>query len=154
MLTFYFRSAVNVNSFLMYRASRSIAMGDIEKLCLLARKYVVPIMWSHGYPSIHMIINELFKGVDDEEMPKPPFTRDRRHGNNMLYNRIYDMGYDPNLRIVDDGFTKVFESREAAYADLSGLKPIRAELLQERYDVFRANVDNLHVVVTIKKKRQ
>ena len=88
MLTFYFRSAVNVNSFLMYRASRSIAMGDIEKLCLLARKYVVPIMWSHGYPSIHMIINELFKGVEDEEMPKHPFTRDGRHGNNMLYKMM------------------------------------------------------------------
>ncbi|MGN0704191.1 MAG: molybdopterin-binding protein [Lentihominibacter sp.] len=122
-------------------ASRSIAMGDIDKLCSLARKYVVLIMWSHGYPSIPMIINELFKGVDDEEMPKPPFTRDRRHGNNMLYNRIYDMGYEPNVRIVDDGFTKVFGSREEAYADLSVLKPIRAELLQERYDVFKANVD-------------
>ena len=72
----------------MYRASRSIAMGDIEKLCLLARKYVVPIMWSHGYPSIHMIINELFKGVDDEEMPKHSFARDGRHGNNMLYKMM------------------------------------------------------------------
>lgn len=122
-------------------ASRSIAMGDLEKLCSLAKKYVVLIIWSHGCPSIPMIINDLFKGVDDEEMPKPPFTRDRSRGNNMLYNRIYDMGYNPNLKVVDDGFTNVYGSREEAYRDLAGLKPMDQKLLEKRYDVFKANVD-------------
>ena len=32
--------------------------------------------------------------------------KDRRLGYNVFYNMVYDLGYDPNIKIVTDGFTK------------------------------------------------
>jgi ribosomal protein L20 len=32
--------------------------------------------------------------------------RDRRLGYNVFYNMVYDLGHDPNIKIVTDGFTK------------------------------------------------
>ncbi len=121
-------------------ASRSIAMGDIERLCGLAKKYVVLIIWSHGCPSIPMIVGKLFAGTDEREKhrPGPPFSRDRRLGNNLLYNRIYDMGYNPNLNVVEDGFTKTYPGRQAAYEDLARLKP---ELKDDKRHIFQRNAD-------------
>ena len=120
-------------------ASRSIALQDIEKMTSYARKYAAIVIWAHGYPSIPAITGELFKGTgeNDTARPGPPVMKDRRVGNNLWYNRIYDMGYEPNLRIVDDGFTKKYESREKAYDDLSGLS--HEEI--SRWDVFRQNTD-------------
>lgn len=122
-------------------ASRSVGMGEISKLTSLAKKYAVIIIWSHGCPSIPVITGALFEGTEEkgEERPlRPPMKRDRRLGNNLLYNRIYDMGYNPNLNVVEDGFTKTYESREAAYEDLMKLRP---GMKADKLAVFQANVD-------------
>lgn len=67
-------------------------------------------------------------------MPKPT---DRRIGYNIFYNKVYDMGYDPNCRILDDGYYAVYASREDAYADLKILSD--QEIVEEAR--YRANVD-------------
>ena len=122
-------------------ASRSVGMGDISRLVKMAKKYVVLIIWSHGCPSIPMIIEELFKGIDEGKRPGPHFSRDRRLGNNILYNRIYDMGYNPNLNVVEDGFTKDYESRQAAYEDLIRLKPDTSGMGKDAINIFKENTD-------------
>lgn len=122
-------------------ASRSIALHDIEKMTSFARRCAAIVIWAYGYPSIPAVTGELFKGTGSgaDSRPGPPVMKDRRLGNNLWYNRIYDMGYDPNLRIVDDGFTKIYESREEAYDDLARLSPAEDPVI--RWDVFRQNTD-------------
>lgn len=122
-------------------ASRSVGMGDINRLAKMAKKYVVLIIWSHGCPSIPMIVGELFRGIDKGKRPGPHFSRDRRLGNNLLYNRIYDMGYNPNLNVVEDGFTKDYESRQAAYEDLIRLKPDTSGMGEDAINIFKENTD-------------
>lgn len=122
-------------------ASRSVGMRDLEKLCNLANKYVVIVIWSYGYPSIPEITGKLFEGAEDES--KKPFRprfpkRDRRLGNNLLYNKVYDMGYEPNLKIVKDGFKKNYSSKDEAYEDL---KLLGKNLDQDKMDRFKYNAD-------------
>jgi hypothetical protein len=50
---------------------------------------------------------------------------------------IYDMGYEPNIRVVTDGFTKDFASKEEAYRDLWQLNSISGTIPP----VFRENCD-------------
>jgi len=123
-------------------ASRSVGMGDLMKLSSMAKKYTVLIIWSHGFPNIPVISGYLFEGTEGpDERPRhfhPMHGRDRRLGNNLLYNRVYDLGFNPNLKIVDDGFTKDFASREEAYDDLRRLRP---SLADDKIPVFKANVD-------------
>ncbi|HSW35441.1 MAG TPA: class I SAM-dependent methyltransferase [Candidatus Limnocylindrales bacterium] len=117
-------------------ASRSIGIYDIKKLSRFARKYVVIISWANA-PYIPMILNELFAGVESvRTFPLMPI--DRRIGYNISYNMVYDLGYDPNIKIVLDGFTKDFASREEAYADLWKLQGVTPEIPP----VFKKNVDN------------
>lgn len=133
-------SASDIETHDIVIASRSIAMSDIERLCSLARKYVVLIIWSHGCPSIPQIIGKLFEGLEERRMG-PPVQKDRRLGNNLWYNRIYDMGYNVNLNIVEDGFTKDYASREEAYQDLARLKPELAQMGADKQQIFRNNTD-------------
>ena len=129
---------VNLQKHDIVICSRSAALGDIEKMTQLANKYVVNIIWSHGFPSIPAIIARLFAGTGEEMRAGPPMNRDRRLGNNVFYNIIYDKGYEPNLRVVEDGFTKNYPSRQAAYDDLRTLRPAFPE---DKLPVFQANVD-------------
>jgi len=122
-------------------ASRSVGMRDLKKLCDLANKYVVIVIWSHGCPSIPEITGKLFEGAEKESdrhfRPKFP-PRDRRLGNNLLYNKVYDMGYNPNLKIVNDGFKKEFKNKEDAY---SNLRKLGKNLDENKDNIFRQNVD-------------
>jgi SAM-dependent methyltransferase len=121
--------------------SRSPGMKDIMKLSKLARKYVVLINWSNNAPCIPMIVGFLFDGTEEEDDEKQRVKyscRDRRLGNNLLYNRIYDLGFNPNLKIVEDGFTKDFNSREEAYEDLRRLRP---NMPANKMPIFKKNVD-------------
>ena len=127
--------------------SRSAGLGDLIKLSGMAKKYVVTVGWSHGYPNIPTIIGKLFAGMDENKDPDAAPTMpetDRRLGNSLMYNRVYDMGFNPNLRIVDDGFTKTFSNREEAYADLLRLHAVYHLAngpAADQLDIFRANVD-------------
>lgn len=122
--------------------SRTIALGDIDELAALARKYVVLDIWANGAPPIPAIIGRLFKGTHEDEdhhhRPPGPGGMDRRFGNNVFYNLIYDHGYDPNVKIVEDGFEKTFASREDAYADLRQLDP---KMSESKIDVFKENLE-------------
>lgn len=121
--------------------SRSVGMRDIMKLSELARKYVVLIIWNNNAPCIPMIVSFLFEGTEEEGEEKRNFKfgrQDRRLGINLLYNRIYDLGFNPNLKIVEDGFTKDFSSRKEAYEDLRRLRP---NMSADKMPVFKNNVD-------------
>jgi len=127
--------------------SRSAGLNDLVRLSALAKKYVVTVIWAHGYPNIPTTIGKLFEGMEESRSPGAPQSMpvtDRRLGNNLVYNRVYDMGFDPNLRIVDDGFTKTFASREEAYDDLLRLRAIYRSAQKPAEDqmrIFRSNVD-------------
>jgi hypothetical protein len=62
---------------------------------------------------------------------------DRRLGNNVLYNRIYDLGYDVNIKIVDDGFERTFKDEKEAIKELRKLGP---KFPDSKLKVFRKNV--------------
>ena len=116
-------------------ASRSIGGQDIRKTASFARKYVVLIAWANA-PNIPMIISDLFKDVG--EAPQFPSMRmDRRFSYNMDYNIIYDLGFEPNVRIVTDGFTRTFFCRDEAYSELWKLREIPGVIPL----VFKQNVD-------------
>lgn len=116
-------------------ACRCMAMGDIEKLSACAQKYAAIVCWANA-PSIPEILGHLFEGAV-EGKPFVPRPADRRIGYNIFYNKVYDMGYDPNCRILDDGYYAVYASREDAYADLKILSD--REIVDEAR--YHANVD-------------
>ena len=115
-------------------ASRSVGMQDLSKLNAFARKYVVVIAWANS-DCIPDILAELFHGADGQE--RESRYRDRRVGYNVLWNTAYDMGVEPNIRIVPDGFTKDYADREQAYADLGRLGCV----LPGKEGIFQSNVD-------------
>lgn len=115
-------------------ASRSVGMHDLKKLNQFAKKYAVLVCWANA-PSIPEISGYLFEGVEDK--PRPRMMRDRRLGYNVTYNMVYDLGLDPNIRIVTDGFTKDFANAQEAYDDLRKL----GEVPSDKEDIFRRNVD-------------
>jgi hypothetical protein len=111
-------------------------MQDVKKVASFAKKYVVIIAWANA-PNIPVVVGDLYDGVEGVRK-FPPIRIDRRIGYNITYNTIYDMGYDPNIRIVIDGFTKDYSSREEAYNDLWRLqKPDDITPPQ----IFNSNVD-------------
>lgn len=125
-------------------ASRTPAMNDIEKLSSLANKYVAIVIWANA-PSIPEIIGTLFKGtIPDEELypPKsvhPQMMHDRSNGYNTIFNNVYDLGYEPNIKILTDGFIKEFINRDEAYDFLLSLKP---ELSNDKKIIAKRNFDN------------
>jgi SAM-dependent methyltransferase len=116
-------------------ASRSPGMTDLKKTCSFAKKYVVLIAWANA-PNIPAILGDLFKGVNPTPRRQRP-PPDRRLSYNITYNQVYDMGYEPNIRIVKDGFSREYASREAAYRDLWRLREAGSELAPQ----FKRNVD-------------
>lgn len=116
-------------------ASRSTGSSDIKKVSSFARKYVVVIAWANA-PNIPTVVGDLFIGIEQTRRFQP-MKIDRRIGYNLIYNSIYDLGYEPNIRIVVDGFTKDYPSREEAYKDLWQLNTIPGEIPP----IFRQNVD-------------
>jgi SAM-dependent methyltransferase len=117
-------------------ASRSVGMKDILKLNRFAEKYCVVIAWANA-PCIPDILNDLFAGTSGAMGGRGLMRRDRRLGYNVTYNMVYDLGFDPNINIVTDGFTSDFSSRREAYDTLRQLKKIDdAEM-----PVFQKNLD-------------
>ena len=115
-------------------ASRTTALADLIKLNALANKYVFILCWAKN-PSLKHVHDALFYGVDDAMRSIPPMNR--LLGYNVNFNLLYDMGVNPNVKIVADGFHCDYESREAAYNDLRTLHPVP----EDREKVFRKNVD-------------
>lgn len=126
-------------------ASRNMALQDPVKLSSFANKWVGIIIWSFGAPPIPAIRGKLFKGLDDSNHVghRPPMgmmgVGDRRLGNNVWYNRIYDLGYEVNMRVVEDGYKRVFASRDDAYAELAKLRS--EEIPNDKMEIYKSNVD-------------
>ena len=116
-------------------ASRSVGFQDLIKLNAVARKRAYIMCWANG-PSLKEIFDDLFLGVDDSIQPRR-MVQDRNFGYNIMFNMVYDLGFDPNIRIVADGFEREYQSREEAYRDLAALNPFEAE----KMPIFQKNVD-------------
>lgn len=115
-------------------ASRTTALADLIKLNALADKYVFILCWTKS-PSLKEVHDALFYGVDDALRPMPPMNR--LLGYNVNFNLLYDMGVNPSVKVVTDGFHCDYENREAAYDDLRTLHPVP----RDREEIFRRNVD-------------
>lgn len=119
-------------------ASRSVGMYDLYKLNAFAKKYAVVIAWAND-DSIPHILNELFVGTRPSESLMPTMSRDRRFGYNIVWNQVYDMGANPNIRIVKDGFRKTFADDTSANAYLRQLRPFD----DAYFPVFQRNLEPL-----------
>ena len=115
-------------------ASRSVGMHDILKLNAAAKKHVFVLSFAQR-PSLKEVRDSFFYGVSDDVTPMMPLNR--MFGYNIMFNMLYDMGIDPSIRIITDGFHKDFKSREQAYDDLRTL----CDFEREKEAVYRANVD-------------
>ncbi len=117
-------------------ASRSPGGQDIKKVSSFARKYVVFIGWANA-PHIPILVGGLFEGVEGARQFPLMMNTKRDAGYNVTYNMVYDMGYDPNIKIVEDGFSWDYDSKEDAYKDLWKFDKIPGKIPP----VFKKNVD-------------
>ena len=121
-------------------ASRSVGMHDMIKLNSFANKYCAIVCWANS-DSIPDVLNGLFEGTSGAMLGpggrKARPRQDRRLGYNVMWNIAYDLGFDPNINIVTDGFTKTFKTREEAYNYLRCLRKIE----DNEMPIFKKNVD-------------
>lgn len=115
-------------------ASRSVGLHDLVKLNAAARKYVFLLSFAQS-PSLKQARDSLFIGASPDIRPIPPMNR--MLGYNITFNMLYDLGIDPAVQVVTDGFTSNYKSRLEAYDDLRVLCDFPAE----NEAVFRDNVD-------------
>lgn len=115
--------------------SRTEAMRDLERVSKVARRLVAVVIWANA-PSIPPILDRLFAGTSggEERRMRP---QDRRVAYNLMFNIVYDLGYEPNIHIVTDGFTKDFESPEAAYSYLGRIR----DIAPGKESIFQQNVN-------------
>ncbi len=116
--------------------SRSAGLQDLKKLSSFSDRIAAIVIWANA-PSIPEPLEKLFTGTGSGNRRPRPGRNDRRVGYNLFYNIVYDLGYEPNVHVVDDGFTFEYASREEAYSDLS----IIGEIDPDKMDVFQRNVD-------------
>ncbi|HBG22745.1 MAG TPA: class I SAM-dependent methyltransferase [Peptococcaceae bacterium] len=115
-------------------ASRSVGLQDLIKLNSAANKYVFILSFANS-PSLKEVQMSFFEGISEEKLPD--VRMNRMFGYNIMFNILYDLGIDPNLKVVKDGFTRKYDSRQDAYDDLRQLD----EVTREREPIFRKNVD-------------
>ncbi|WP_090671048.1 class I SAM-dependent methyltransferase [Paenibacillus tianmuensis] len=115
-------------------ASRTVALKDIKRLNQLAKKYVFLLSFANG-PSLRSIQLDLFRGVRGNL--QLDFKENRQLGYNIRFNMLYDLGIDPSVVIVKDGFEKSFRNKIEAYDDLRTLGTVD----EDQEQLFRQNVD-------------
>lgn len=124
--------------------SRTAALGDLERVTTFARKRVAMIVWANA-PSIPPLLDRLFAGA--QKGPRGGWRwggPDRRLAYNVSFNVVYDLGYEPNVVIVPDGFTRRFATAQEEYDYLRDLRPMLPGADAEA--AFRANVDHFTTV--------
>ena len=142
-------------------SSRNPSMFDVEKLTSLANRMVALQIFADA-PSIPALIGVLFSGCGDDFLKGPFDPRSQHRGEPAglapgphggpgdqasngtptnaradsayikLVRRVYDAGYDPNVRILPERFRKSFRTREAALEFVCSIKPDLAEGHEER----------------------
>lgn len=124
-------------------ASRTVALKDVVKLNNMANKYVYLLSFSQ-YPSLRDVQMELLEGIRGIEKRKIDAVKGRMFGYNVTFNLLYDLGIDPMVKVVDDGFERYYDSKEEAYNDLRQVAVEFGEdyaLTDEEEALFRQNVD-------------
>lgn len=137
-------------------ASRSVGLGDIEKLNKIAKKYVVLMCFFES--SLREIWQGFLQGVaepkqrldlsgrqnlasvrdiNEQKRREEARENDRMFGYNVSFNMLYDMGANPNVHIVQDIYEKEFASREEAYEHFR----FAGEIPADKERIYRANVD-------------
>lgn len=117
-------------------ASRSVGLNDIDKLNLIAKKYVVLMCFFES--SLRQIAQNFLVGVREQKLPTRPCKEDERtFGYNITFNLVYDMGANPNIRIITDIYEKDFQSREQAYEFFRFL----GEIPKDKEKIYKENVD-------------
>ncbi len=116
-------------------ASRSVGMFDLLKLNQLATKYVFVMSFANA-PSLREIQLDFLEGITDISfsLSRPD---DRLFDYNLTFNMVYDMGANPSVVVLDDGFEAYYPSKEEAYDALRFV----GEILPEHEERYRANVD-------------
>ena len=114
-------------------ASRSVGLFDIKKLCKFAKKYVVMTSFLMDYPSLKTFWQDFLKGIKDENEAG---LSDRRFGYNFIFNIAYDMGANPNLKIIDTIFERDFASLEEAFSYFRFV----GEIAPEKEEIYKENV--------------
>jgi len=118
-------------------SSRSGGPAHLDKIISFSKRLVVFQGFANS-PSLPETFGKIFEGCSDA--PKYSFfgwNRDRRLSYNIEYNRIYDLGYEPNIVIMPDQFTAVFDTKEAAYEYILPLGHVD----EDKMDIFKANMD-------------
>ena len=82
-----------------------------------------------------MIYEDLYDGV--RPVRKSDERGLRMFGYNILFNTLYDMGIDPTVEFLEDGYSKDYANRLAAYGDLLTM----GKVPKTRQERFFANID-------------
>ena len=61
---------------------------------------------------------EMLTGIQGIQKRKIDPVKERMFGYNVTFNQLYDLGIDPFLKVIEDGFERVYNSKEEAYEDL------------------------------------
>ena len=124
-------------------ASRSVGLKDIIKLNNTATKYAYLLSFT-GYPSLRDVQMEMLTGIRGIKKRQVNEEQSRMFGYNITFNLLYDLGIDPMVQVVEDGFERTYESKEEAYDDLRQVTVElgeNADLTDEEENLFQQNVD-------------
>lgn len=121
--------------------SRSVGLHNLKKLSSFANRITAIVSFANA-PTIPQLLSNIFEGTTAEngDTHKPPYAAygaDRRINYNVLFNIAYDLGYEPNINVVEDGFTKDYASKEEAYEDIISLGKVD----EDKRDIYRNNLD-------------
>lgn len=116
-------------------ASRSVGLFDLIKLNKIAKKYAIILNFANA-PSLREIQLSFLEDIVDIKMSFT-MTNSRAFGYNVTFNMLYDLGAEPNVLILDDGFEAFYDSKEEAYEDLKFLGEIPKSLENK----FHQNID-------------
>ena len=100
--------------------SRSVGLWNLRKLSSFANRITAIVSFANA-PAIPHLLANIFNGTTAENGQRPSLPAhmsDRRLNYNVLFNIAYDLGYEPNIKVVNDGFTKDYASKEEAYEDI------------------------------------
>ncbi len=128
-------SPEEIGKFDVVVCSRSAGLQDLERLSSFSRRTVAIVSWGDG-PNIPQTLGEIFKGTAEEEKRPPMRMPDRRLGFNVFFNTVYDLGYAPDVRYVEDGFTRDFKDHDEAYAFIRTLGKVD----DDKFEIFKNNL--------------
>lgn len=128
-------SPEEIGKFDVVVCSRSAGLSDFERLSSFSNHIVAVICWGDG-PNIPQILRGIFKDASAKEKPALRMP-DRRLGFNVMFNTAYDLGYAPNVKYVEDGFTASFKSYDEAYEYILPL----GEVDEDKMDLFKTNLE-------------